>query len=102
MLDLGGEPMAAPLNVALIGAGLMGSFHAETLARRLPTARLVTIADPFEEAARRILARLELDDVRYVADYQAVLAEPEIQAVVIASPGATHPEVITAAAQAGK
>ena len=31
-----GTLMPARLNVALVGAGLMGSFHAETLAHRLP------------------------------------------------------------------
>lgn len=34
------------LAVGLIGGGRMGSFHAETLARRLPGARLAAIADP--------------------------------------------------------
>ena len=92
----------ATLNVALIGAGLMGAFHAETLARRLPTARLVAVADPAEEVARPLLARLGLEDVRYERDYQAVLADPEVQAIAVATPGRTHPDVVTAALEAGK
>ncbi len=36
----------APIGVALIGSGRMGSFHAETLARRLPGARLTAVVDP--------------------------------------------------------
>ena len=31
----------SPVSVGLIGAGRMGSFHAETLARRLPRTRLI-------------------------------------------------------------
>ncbi|HZB48806.1 MAG TPA: Gfo/Idh/MocA family oxidoreductase, partial [Mycobacteriales bacterium] len=38
--------MTAPVRVGLVGAGRMGSVHAETLARRLPGARLVALADP--------------------------------------------------------
>lgn len=94
--------MAGPLRVALIGAGNMGSVHADSLAWRVPGARLVAIADPSEESARRVLAELGRDDVRYERDYQQVLVDPSVDAVAIASPGATHPEVIAAAAQAGK
>ena len=94
--------MAATLNLALIGAGLIGSFHAETLARRLPDVRLAIIADPVEAAARRLLDSLRLEDTRYEPDVHQALADPSIDAVVITSPGASHPELIAAAARASK
>ena len=50
----GGEPVG----VALIGSGRMGSFHGETLARRIPGARLVAVADPAPGAAERLAAAL--------------------------------------------
>ena len=40
-----------PVRVALIGSGRMGSFHGETLARRLPGAQLAAVADPAPGAA---------------------------------------------------
>ena len=43
--------MVATLNVALLGAGLIGALHAETLARRLHSVRLAVIADPVEDCA---------------------------------------------------
>ena len=56
--------MAARLNVALVGAGLMGSFHAETLAHRLPHARLATIVDakfaPGSLSEKMALGQLDL------------------------------------------
>jgi myo-inositol 2-dehydrogenase / D-chiro-inositol 1-dehydrogenase len=40
-------------SVGLIGAGWIGAFHGESLARRVPGARLVMIADPAPGAAAR-------------------------------------------------
>ncbi len=94
--------MAARLNVALVGAGLMGSFHAETLAHRLPRARLATIVDANEAAARALIDQLELDDTRYEPDAATAFADASIQAVAIATPARFHAELIVAAAQAGK
>ena len=34
------------LRIGLIGAGRIGSSHAEIIARRVPEARLVAVADP--------------------------------------------------------
>jgi myo-inositol 2-dehydrogenase/D-chiro-inositol 1-dehydrogenase len=94
--------MAARLNVALVGAGLMGSFHAETLAHRLPHARLAVVADADEAKARDLLSLLGLDETRYERDAQAAVDDPSVQAVVIATPARFHAELIVAAARAGK
>ena len=94
--------MTARVNVALIGAGLMGSFHAETLAWRVPGARLAAIVDANVEGARRLTGDLALDDLRVEASPEAVLADPGIQAVAIATPARFHAGLIVAAARAGK
>lgn len=94
--------MPARLNVALVGAGLMGSFHAETLAHRLPHARLAVVADADEAKARDLLSLLGLDETRYERDAQAAVDDPSVQAVVIATPARFHAELIVAAARAGK
>ena len=44
--------MADKLRVGVIGAGVMGRYHCETLARRLPGAELAAVADLSEDAAR--------------------------------------------------
>jgi myo-inositol 2-dehydrogenase/D-chiro-inositol 1-dehydrogenase len=85
--------------VALIGAGRMGSFHAETLAHRIPGARLAAIADPGPGAAARLAERYGCPAVTDVA---TVLADPAIDAVVIATPARTHTDLIVAAAATGK
>ena len=49
--------------MALIGSGRMGAFHGETLARRMPGARLAAVADPAPGAAERLAAELGADTV---------------------------------------
>ena len=88
--------MPTPLSFGLIGAGWIGSFHAETLARRLPGARLAAVADPVPGAAERLSApKTYIDPLDLIADRT-------IDAVAICSPATTHADLVVAAAQAGK
>lgn len=89
-----------PVRLALIGSGRMGSFHGETLARRLPDARLVAVADPLPGAAERLAARL--GGMPAYTDPVQVLADPGVEAVVIAAPARFHADLVVAAAAAGK
>jgi myo-inositol 2-dehydrogenase / D-chiro-inositol 1-dehydrogenase len=84
--------------VALIGAGLMGAFHARTLASTA-FVRLHRVVDADAALAARVAAEsgaLAGDDA------EEAIADPEVTAVVIASPAATHGAIIEAAAAAGK
>lgn len=93
-----------PLAVGLIGAGRMGSFHAETLARRLPGVRLAAVADPAPGAANQLADRLA-DHVGSPTAYTEIgelLADPGVEAVVISTPARTHADLVVAAARAGK
>src|SRR5579862_786699 len=88
------------LKIGLIGAGRIGSLHAKHLTSRLPSADLLMVADPFEEAAKACADHYEIP--AYDCDYHSVLNNPDIQAVVICSSTATHARIIEEAAQAGK
>jgi len=88
------------LNIGLIGAGRIGSVHAEHLTSRIPAARVVAVADASEEAARQCAARYQIPSA--VRDYRAVLDNRAVVAVVICSSTDTHAEIIEEAAQAGK
>lgn len=92
--------LEAPVRVAVVGSGRMGSFHAETLSRRLPGVRLRAVVDPAPGAAERLADALGAD--RACTDVAQVLGDPEVDAVVIAAPARSHTELVVAAAGAGK
>lgn len=89
-----------PVRVGLIGAGRMGSFHAENLAWRVPGAILAAVADPQPGAADALTNKLGV--AKAYSDLHALLQDPEIEAVAIAAPARTHAEWVIAAARAGK
>jgi myo-inositol 2-dehydrogenase/D-chiro-inositol 1-dehydrogenase len=88
------------VGVALIGSGRMGSFHGETVSRRLTGARLVAVADPAPGAAQQLADSLGVD--RAYADVTEVWADPQVDAVVIAAPARFHADLVVEAAAAGK
>ena len=88
-----------PLRFGLIGAGRIGAYHATTLARRLPEAELVVVADPAEGAARRLAGALGAEAT---ADPQALIDDPRVEAVAITCASTAHADLVVAAAEAGK
>jgi len=88
------------LNLGIIGAGRIGRVHAENLAYRIPGVRLLMVADVREDFARILASQLGISAA--VADYRAVLAHREIQAVLVCSSTDTHARITQEAAAAGK
>ena len=88
------------LNLGLIGAGTIGKVHAENLAYRIPTANLMVVADINESEAHKVAERCRVPKV--VRDYHDILADPQVDAVVICSSTHTHAQIIGEAAAAGK
>ncbi|XAS68312.1 Gfo/Idh/MocA family oxidoreductase [Micrococcaceae bacterium Sec5.7] len=88
------------IRLGLIGAGWMGAFHGESIVRRIPGAVLEAIADPALDVAAELAGRLGVAKV--TADAADLLADPEIDGVIIASPARFHAALIGQAARAGK
>lgn len=93
-------PNDRPVGFGVIGVGLIGAYHAANLARRVEGARLVGVADPEPGLAEDVAIRLGC--AAWARDYQDLLRNTCVDAVVIASPTAHHVEAVVAAAQAGK
>ncbi|MDA1195428.1 MAG: Gfo/Idh/MocA family oxidoreductase [Planctomycetota bacterium] len=85
--------------VAIAGAGQWGRNHVRTLAG-LPGATLAWVVDP--DPARLEAAALLAPRARCTQDLEEALADPRVDALVIASPGPTHHEVARAGIAAGK
>lgn len=88
------------LHIGIIGAGRIGTVHAETLAFRLPESHIVAITDVNREAAESLAARCGIPTV--AESSHAIFANPRIEAVLICSSTDTHADLIVEAAQAGK
>jgi predicted dehydrogenase len=83
----------------VIGAGLFGENHALVYSR-LPGVELVAVCDQNEARAREVAERYGAR--AYFTDYAQLLANPDIQAVSIATPDFAHAEIALAAVGAGK
>ena len=92
--------MAAQLNLGLFGAGRIGRIHAHNLTRRIPEARLPVVVDISREAAERCAADFGIPS--FDEEEARIMEDPSIEAVAICSSTPTHPELIRAAAAAGK
>lgn len=88
------------VNVGLIGAGRIGSFHGESVARRLVDAELVAVADPAPGAAAKLAEALGAD--ASYPDVAEMLSHPALDAVIIATPARFHTNILVQAAEAGK
>ena len=86
------------LRIAVLGVGMMGAFHAEALSSRIKGARVTVINDFFEEKAAEIANRI---GARVVADPLQAIADAEVDAVLIATPGAAHEDQVNACLEAG-
>ena len=82
----------------LIGCGRIGRMHARNIAAH-PRAELVAVYDVASEAARSVAAEL---GAKTAESIEAVLDDPSVQAVLIASSTDTHVDLLTHSAKAGK
>lgn len=87
------------IGVAVIGAGHWGPNLLRNFAdsRR---SRVVHVVDLDEDRRRQVAERFP--EVTVGADAQAALSDPEVDAVVVATPSSTHAALVRAALDAGK
>ena len=91
--------LTTPVRIGLIGAGRIGSSHADVIAKRVPLAALVAVADPRPGVAAALAEPL---GARGETDPATLFSDPTIHAVVIAASSEAHTDLIVAAANAGK
>jgi 2-hydroxy-4-carboxymuconate semialdehyde hemiacetal dehydrogenase len=87
------------MNVCMVGYGMMGVWHSQAL-HALPGVVLHTVVGRRQDAAAEFAARYGYR--RSGADYAAVLADPEVDVVIVGSPSEQHEAQAIAALDAGK
>jgi predicted dehydrogenase len=87
------------IKVAVVGAGGWGINHVRTFARARD-AQLVAVADPSEAAVKR--AASFAPNARMMRGLDEVLAAPDVDAVVLATPASAHAVHARQALEAGK
>jgi predicted dehydrogenase len=89
-----------PIRIAIIGAGAVSDYHHVPGILLDPRAELVAVCD----ADPALLQRRKSDwgISRLTTDPQAICDDPEVDAVIIATPNFTHRPIATAAARAKK
>jgi predicted dehydrogenase len=89
----------APVRVAVAGLGYWGPGLVRNL-HELPEAELIAICDKRPEALDRISRRYPA--VEGTGRFDDLLEDPSVEAIVIATPVATHEPLAAAALEAGK
>lgn len=84
--------------IGIIGAGRIGKLHAQNICHKLPQFELQAIADPQIDAIWAKSLQIPI----ITENHTDILNNPDIDAVIIASPSHLHIEQIIQASQNGK
>ena len=88
------------IGIGVIGLGRMGRIYARHAATQIDDARLVAVADSQPEALKEFTEASS--GLKIYQDYHDLLADDQINGVIVATPTGTHRDVVIAAAEAGK
>lgn len=89
------------IKVGIIGAGRIGKVHVQSICTQVPDAKVKMLADPFLTDETAAWAK-DMGVLQVTKDYKEVLADPEIDAVLICSSTDTHSPISVEAIKAGK
>jgi len=92
--------LPARLNIGLIGLGRLGRVYAINLANRVPNANLVAVADRHADFAETFANDFGIP--RWYKTHTDLLADKNVDAVVVLTSTKSHKEVVIDAARAGK
>jgi len=87
------------INIGVIGAGMYGRVHIDTI-RQEERARVSWVCTRTEESLNQVMKEYSIE--KGTSSYKELLADPEIEAVIISTPPATHAKIAVDALKAGK
>ena len=96
-----GSQANSKISVGLIGSGGRGTYDA-TIVNADPRARVTAICDLFDDRIEKATAQIRAQNPTVYKDFEKLLASPDIDAVIIATPPFEHPRMLAAAVDARK
>ena len=88
------------LNIGIIGAGRIGKVHMQSITYNVPGAKVLGITDVFKDGLQELADKYAIEKV--YEDYKEMLADKDIDAVLVCSSTDTHADISIEAAEAGK
>ena len=88
------------LRIAVLGVGMMGADHVARIGSRIAGARVTVVNDYVTEKAEQLAATIP--GCRAIADPLDAIADGDVDAVVLATPGTTHEKQLLACLEHGK
>ena len=83
----------------VVGLGRIGRLHSEILKVKIENAELIAVCDVIKELAESVSKSLS---VKWYTDFEEMLKDPKVDAVVISTPTFLHKDMIIKAAEYGK
>lgn len=96
-----GSQANSSVSVGLIGSGGRGTYDAK-IVTKLPGARVTALCDLFDDRLDKSATELKLERPKIYKDFEKLLASPDIDGVIIATPPFEHPRMLEAAVDAKK
>lgn len=88
------------LNIGIIGAGRIGKVHMQSITYNVPSAKVLGITDVFKDGLQELADKYGIPKI--YDNYKDMLADEEIDAVLVCSSTDTHADISIEAAEAGK
>jgi myo-inositol 2-dehydrogenase / D-chiro-inositol 1-dehydrogenase len=89
------------LRFGVVGTGAIGREHINRITNKLAGGKIVAVTDVNHESAQQTVETYQLDAVVYPND-KALIADPNVDVVLVTSWGPAHEETVVAAVEAGK
>jgi len=97
----GAEPTAEPVRLGFIGTGVRGGSLVQEFAK-LPGAKTVAVCDVYAPHVEKAVKYSKNPDAKRYVDYHQLLGDPQVEAVVIATPDHWHETMVLDALATGK
>lgn len=100
-ISRGAVATAEPVRVGLIGLGVKGGQHLTAAASR-KSCKIMGVCDVYKPHLQKGVKFSNNPDVKAYVDYKELLNDPQVEAVMIATPDHSHERILLDAIAAGK